>query len=202
MPRPSLPLLAVALLAACSGGDGKSGPTSPTPTLSTVAITGGNSVVAGQTLQLTASPKDQNGNAIVATIAWSSSATSVATVNTSGLVTGVSAGVAVITASSGSVSSTVSVTVTAAGGGFPLSADVNMPGNIFSPFSVEIAKGGSVNYVFPSDAHNVIFDNVAGKPADILVTSSRTVARTFSAAGTFTYSCTVHPGMVGQVVVH
>jgi plastocyanin len=29
-----------------------------------------------------------------------------------------------------------------------------------------------------------------------------TFSRTFSTAGTFTYHCTIHPGMVGTVSVH
>jgi plastocyanin len=171
------------------------------PVLTSIAISGGNTVAVGQTLLLSAAAKDQNGNSIGATITWSSNATGVATVN-SGLVAGIAPGTAVITAASGSVSSSTTVTVTGSGGGFPLTVDVNMPGNIFSPFSVDIARGGTVRYVFPSDAHNVIFANVSGKPADILVTTNQTVSRTFSVAGTFPYTCTIHPGMDGQVVVH
>ena len=171
------------------------------PVLTSITIGGGNIVGVGQTLLLSAAAKDQNGNSIGATITWSSSATGVATVN-SGLVAGIAPGVALITAASGNVSSSAaSVTVTASGGGFPLSVDVNMPGNTFSPFSVDLARGGVVRYIFPGVAHNVIYDNVSGKPADILVTTNQTVVRTFSVTGTFPYSCTIHPGMVGQVVV-
>ena len=83
------------------------------PTLTTIAISGGTAVVATSTLQLAAAPLDQNGNAIVATVTWSSSATGIATVSSSGLVTGVTAGSAVITAASGNVSSTVTITVAA-----------------------------------------------------------------------------------------
>jgi plastocyanin len=192
---------------ATSGGTTVAGTTLVTvsaaqnPVLTSIAISGGNTVAVGQTLLLSAAAKDQNGNSIGATITWSSSAPGVATVN-SGLVAGIAAGSTVITAAAGGASSSTTVTVTGSGGGFPLSVDVNMPGNIFSPFSVDIARGGAVRFVFPSDAHNVIFDNVSGKPADILVTTSQTVTRTFSVAGTFPYSCTIHPGMVGQVVVH
>src|SRR5205807_10667261 len=59
------------------------------------------SVQAGQTVQLTATPKDVNGNPLTGrTISWSSSNTSVATVNSSGLVSCVVAGSATITATS------------------------------------------------------------------------------------------------------
>src|SRR5437867_2274924 len=59
------------------------------------------SVQAGQTVQLTATPKDANGNTLTGrTVTWASSNTSVGTVNASGLVTGVVAGSTTITATS------------------------------------------------------------------------------------------------------
>src|SRR6266404_2193639 len=71
------------------------------------------SVVAGQTVQLTATPKDANGNALTGrVVTWSSSNTSVATVNGSGLVSGVVAGSATITATSEGQSGTSAITVT------------------------------------------------------------------------------------------
>ncbi len=73
------------------------------------------SVQAGQTVQLTATPKDANGNTLTGrTITWASSNTSVGTVNGSGLVTGVVAGSTTITATSEGKSGTSAVTVTAA----------------------------------------------------------------------------------------
>src|SRR5205809_656023 len=73
------------------------------------------SVQAGQTVQLTATPKDANGNTLTGrTVTWASSNTSVGTVNASGLVTGVVAGSTTITATSEGKSGTSAVTVTAA----------------------------------------------------------------------------------------
>ena len=66
-----------------------------------------NTVKAGATLQFSALARDSSGNAIPnAVFQWSSSASSIATVDSSGLVTGVSAGGPItITASSGGISS-------------------------------------------------------------------------------------------------
>ena len=70
-------------------------------------------VQAGQTVQLTATPKDSNGNVLSGrTVTWTSSNTSVATVSTSGLVSGLTPGSATITATSEGKSGTASVTVT------------------------------------------------------------------------------------------
>src|SRR5438309_4671796 len=74
------------------------------------------SLTVGQTVQLTATPKDANGNALTGrTITWSSSDNTIATVNGSGVVTGVgSGGPVTITATSEGQSGTATVNVTLA----------------------------------------------------------------------------------------
>src|SRR5437588_1545446 len=73
------------------------------------------SVQVGLTVQLTATTKDANGNTLTGrTVTWSSGNTGVATVSSSGLVTGVAAGSATITATSEGQSGTSAITVTAA----------------------------------------------------------------------------------------
>ncbi len=69
-------------------------------------------VSLGETVQLTATVQDANGQAVDgAAVTWSSSDEGVATVGAQGLVTAVSNGSATITARSGSVSATAAVTV-------------------------------------------------------------------------------------------
>jgi uncharacterized protein YjdB len=85
----------------------------PVVTTVTVAPTSA-SVVAGATTTLVATVKDQNGNAMSGqTVTWSTNNAAAATVNSSGMVTGVAAGSAIITATSSGKSGTSSVTVTA-----------------------------------------------------------------------------------------
>jgi uncharacterized protein YjdB len=85
----------------------------PVPTTVTVSPSSA-SIVAGATQALAATVKDQNGNVMAGqTVTWSSSNTAAATVNGSGVVTGVAAGSATITATSSGKSGTASVTVTA-----------------------------------------------------------------------------------------
>ena len=72
-------------------------------------------IVAGTSLQFTATGSFDDGSTqILQQVTWSSSATTVATVNSTGLVNGVGAGTATLTATSGSVSGTASLTVSAA----------------------------------------------------------------------------------------
>src|SRR5712691_5524578 len=96
--------------------EGQSGTSSLTVTpvpVASVTVTPSSATVAiGQTVQLTATPKDANGNPLTGrVISWSSSDNTIATVSSSGLVTGVAAGSATITATSEGKSGTSVVTV-------------------------------------------------------------------------------------------
>src|SRR3989475_11603329 len=71
------------------------------------------SVTVGATSQLTATAKDANGTALSGrVVTWATSNAAVATVSASGLVTGVAAGAATITATSEGQSGTSAMTVT------------------------------------------------------------------------------------------
>src|SRR5207302_1238836 len=84
------------------------------PVASVTVTPASGSLYVGQTVQLTATPKDSAGNPLTGrVIAWSSDNTTVATVSTSGLVTGKGAGSATITAATGGKSGTSTITVTA-----------------------------------------------------------------------------------------
>jgi uncharacterized protein YjdB len=71
------------------------------------------SAQVGQTIQLSAATKDSAGNALSArTVTWATSNASVATVSSGGLVTGVAAGAASISATSEGQSGTSAITIT------------------------------------------------------------------------------------------
>jgi len=85
----------------------------PTP-VATVSVTPASaSVLAGQTVQLTAIPLDANGNPLSGrVVTWSSDNATVASVSASGVVTANVVGSATITATSEGQSATSSITVT------------------------------------------------------------------------------------------
>lgn len=89
---------------------------------------------------------------------------------------------------------------------YPLTLDVFTPGNVFSPPEAEIAKGGTIRFRMSvssdNEGHNALFNGAAGAPPDVPVVRDTIVTRTFNTVGTFPYLCTVHPGMVGEVIVH
>jgi hypothetical protein len=123
-------LLLAAALMACGGDAGNKSPTppvsaSPTPpgggggtpptaVLSSINMNAPSSSIAiGGAVQVDASPRDQNSQVIGAAVTWSSSNDTVATVTGAGLVTGLKAGSATISASAvaGSVTLTRSIGV-------------------------------------------------------------------------------------------
>ena len=101
-----------------ASSEGQSGPAAitvtPVPVASVTVAPGTGSVAVGSTLQLAATPRDANGNPLTGrTITWRSSNATVASVNGSGLVTGVAVGGPVtITATSEGQSGTSAITVT------------------------------------------------------------------------------------------
>ena len=109
-------LAVVALAKGCGDGDSPTAPPTPEParpTTVTVSPATDELTALGQTIQVGAEVRDQNARVMAgATVTWTSSANSVATVNASGLVTAAGNGTATITASAGSASGSAVVTVT------------------------------------------------------------------------------------------
>src|SRR5438876_3293477 len=71
------------------------------------------SVAIGRTVQLAATPQDVGGNPLAGrVVTWASTSPGVATVNSSGVVTGVAAGAATVTAACEGQSGTAAITVT------------------------------------------------------------------------------------------
>jgi len=103
-------LLISALGAGCSGFF-------VNPTLTALAVGPQATINQATTVQMTAvgTYNDGTTQTLTSGIFWSSSATNIATINTAGLVTGVSPGDATITASAGAVNGTTTVTVTITG---------------------------------------------------------------------------------------
>src|SRR5579862_6241080 len=103
---------AAVILAACESIASPTNSVHISPTTTSVAV--------GQTTQLGVTPNDAPGkSSIRSAVGWTTSNASVASVNASGLVTGVAAGSATITATSGAADGTAIVTVVdaSAGGG-------------------------------------------------------------------------------------
>ena len=114
-------LPALILAAGCGGGDspgvmrpppGPPPPPEPVPTTVSVTPATPTLTALGRTVPLTAEVRDQAGQILSgATVTWSSSHPSVATVAANGLVTAVGRGIATITAAAGNATGSARVTV-------------------------------------------------------------------------------------------
>jgi alpha-tubulin suppressor-like RCC1 family protein len=109
---------AVVTLSACGDAEAPQGTTDPPPPSPVATVTvlpGALTLIAGQSQQLTATTRDQAGATLPGrSVAWSTSAPIVATVSADGMVAGVGAGSATITATSEGKTGSATVSVTAA----------------------------------------------------------------------------------------
>ena len=72
----------------------------------------------------------------------------------------------------------------------------------FTPETLHVTAGDVVTFAFGSVPHNAFFTSQAGAPADITGNNADvSITRTFAAAGTYGYTCHIHPAMRGAVVV-
>lgn len=79
----------------------------------------------------------------------------------------------------------------------PTTHNVDVDDNFFDPEEIEIAVGDTVNWEWVgSEPHNVVGDDFS---SDIQQEGS--FEYTFDEAGTYQYTCTIHPGMDGVVEV-
>ena len=167
--------LATTILLGCGGGGGDGG-TGTTVSVNSVVVTPANPTVAElQTVQLTATARDGSGGTITGkTFAWASTAQTIATVNAStGLVSGVASGTAVISATTDGKTGQVTVTVT------PVPSSVSIT---TTPDSL-LAKGATVQLAaVVRDAGNNV---IAGAPVT-WSSNSATVATVDPATGLVT----------------
>jgi len=157
----------------------------------------------GNTVQILATPLDQTGQPLTGLNAPSfvTGNAAVATVGPTGLVTAEGPGSTTITATltdqgvTLTAAAGIDVTVAAA------AATVTAPSLQFTPAVADVGAGGTVTWTFASVTHNVTFNDPTA-PANIPAFANGSQSRTFPASGTFTYQCTLHPGMSATVRVH
>ena len=115
--RPTIVALAAGLLVGCGGTDPVSPPPAPPPApVASVSVTPLTAVLMpGETIGATATARSAQGASLAATVTWSSSDQSVATVTSTGTVTAVGNGTATISATAGSFSGSVVIEVEPAG---------------------------------------------------------------------------------------
>jgi len=142
----------------------------PIPVASVSVSPASPSVQTGSTVTLSATMRDANNNVLTGrTVSWTTSASSVATVSSSGVVTGIAAGTATITATSEGKTGTSTVTVSAP-------APIPVASVSVSPSSPSIQTGATVTL------------SATMRDANNNVLTGRTVSWTTSASSVATVS--------------
>ena len=192
-------------LAACGGGGGDGGTQPPAAVFTSLVVSPANpNMVDGDTIQMTATPRDQNGAAMTGLPAATFQLVTGTAVSVSGAgrVIAQQAGAATIRASvtSGGTTkeATANATVTALDATAAVAATT---GNAFSPDTVKIATNGRVTWNFGTTAHNVTFQSPPAPVVNLGTQSSSSEARDFATNGRYPYLCTIHTGMDGVVIV-
>jgi plastocyanin len=216
---------ATATLSGASGSPATFTASAVADVAATLTEAGGNGQVGNINSQLAqqlqAKVADQFNNGVAGVdVAWAASggALSAATVPTN------SSGISAVTVTLGGTAGPVTVTATSEGlTGSPLTftataqtpppipttASVQIGNNFFksarntttNPAVDTVAVGGTVTWTWPASLHSV---QSTGSPSftSSSTKSSGTYQFTFSTAGTYQYTCVVHPGlMTGRVVV-
>lgn len=208
--------LAAVALAACSGGGGYGGDDGPTPppppppsnqtlgsittNVTTLAMTAGET----ETISVTAYDTENKVIASIPTPSFSSQNESVAEVAANGRVLALGDGSTQINVSltRNGITKTAQIAVTVSG---QLSAGANVTASsidyVFTPHDVVIRAGGTVDWTFGSLEHTVTFSPASGVPTNITSGVNTTISRTFAQPGDFAYSCSIHAGMNGLVIV-
>lgn len=171
------PLIAAALVA-CSGGGGGDGGTGPTSVSSVTVAASSASIAVGQQVTLTFAAFNASGAALTGkTATWTTSSSAVASVSNAGVVTGVAAGTATITATvegrSGTSVITVTSTQTACTGQTPLALTVGEVRILSGAERSAICLGGTAATEYMLLAFNNSLD-----------TTGRTLNASFTASGT------------------
>jgi uncharacterized protein YjdB len=159
-------LILVALSVGCSGFF-------VDPTLTTITVTPSTpSVVAGNTLQMIATGSYDDGSTknISGTATWTTSDSSVATISSSGLLTGVATGTATITATSGAITGTTTATVQVAG----------LQSITLSPTGISIKQGATQQFTATGHLQDGSTPDIT---SSVTWTSSNQDAATIDATG-------------------
>jgi plastocyanin len=83
----------------------------------------------------------------------------------------------------------------------PTTTSVAMSGLQFTPSAILVSKGATVTWTNQDNtAHNVTFDDMSIVSIGNFTSGSKSTVMP-STSGTFSYHCTIHPGMNGTITI-
>lgn len=199
--------------AGCGGGSSGSVMNPSVYTSVTISPSSTNAYeFSATTTKVNVFPADQNGHSMATTggtAVWHILPSGIATIDGSGNITVTSATPTALTITvdftlQGITETSPSIQVQTDLA--PVVEQVTTAGTSFTPVTVHIKAGGTVNWSGLMPNHNVHFSSAtpfAGAALNGAPGSSNSASGSFAAAGSFAYQCDTHgPAMSGTVVVH
>ena len=196
-------VLGVLWVSACGGGDGPSQPGVTTGSVQGTVVDQTNVPVAAATVTLSATGQTSRTSTTNSSGVYNFTGVAPGTYNavvtppTGFTIGGFSATTVTVVAGQQASAAALVLNKTSSGPP-PLQAAVTMPGSIFSPQTVVIARTGTVTW----SNTDAVIHNVSGggvTVGDLAPGGQR--SQTFAAAGTYDYRCNIHAGMTGTVIV-
>ncbi len=80
------------------------------------------------------------------------------------------------------------------------SNEVQIQGMTFMPSTLTVTQGTTVTWTNNDSVNHTVTGDNGGPASDTLIHGA-TYSYTYATAGTFTYHCTIHPTMIGKVIV-
>jgi hypothetical protein len=153
-----------------------------------VRVPGPDSVEVGESIQLSATPLDRNGDSLAATITWVSADPAATIDATTGVLTGVSVGTARIQATSGTLSSSfITFAVVAGADTLAISGDSIFTASATAPLPEFVTLLSSFNPAGPVANHGVVFGIASPDPLTtpptVVFTGNGAMADTVLTAG-------------------
>jgi len=205
---------AAGLAAVACGDPGTEPDPPPESSVASVSVTPAeDSIAAGETTQFSASAEDADGSGISTDFSWSSTNTSVATVDDQGVATGQGDGMAEIVASASGVADSAELTVAGSSDAEPV---FQVGDNYFedpqgrrnTDASVELTLGDTVRWEWVgNNQHNVTSgEGQGGSSGDGVPSNGSAVGSSTQSSGdyefvpdvtgTWEFYCTVHPNQM------
>jgi plastocyanin len=113
----------------------------------------------------------------------------------------VAAGVSILVSACGSDSSTPTAPGTSTPADVTVTIQANNGSNSYNPNPVTMRVGQSIAWRNADSIAHTATQDTSGFNTGSLAAGATSASTTMSTAGTFTYHCTIHPGMVGTLTV-
>ena len=91
---------------------------------------------------------------------------------------------------------------TAPSGDSSVKVDVDISGFAFNPATLTVPKGTAVVWVNSDSVKHTIVSDAGTEINSAALSKGQTYSHTFNTAGTYNYYCSLHPAMIGKIIIN